>query len=98
MWGSDFPHPEGTWPHTKQWLQRAFHDIPIDETRAMLGGNAAELYQFDVDALTPLADQIGPSPEALHQTGDEQAKWEPLKQAGRPWLTELDAMPIPTGS
>ena len=34
MWGNDFPHPEGTWPHTKEWLRTAFCDIPIDETQA----------------------------------------------------------------
>ena len=24
MWGNDFPHPEGTWPHTREWLSQAF--------------------------------------------------------------------------
>ena len=28
MWGNDFPHPEGTWPHTREWLRDAFCDIP----------------------------------------------------------------------
>ena len=28
MWGNDFPHPEGTWPHTAEFLHRAFRDIP----------------------------------------------------------------------
>ena len=41
MWGNDFPHPEGTWPHTREWLRKVFCDLPVDETRAMLGGNAA---------------------------------------------------------
>ena len=22
LWGNDFPHPEGTWPHTREWLKR----------------------------------------------------------------------------
>jgi Amidohydrolase len=98
MWGNDFPHPEGTWPHTRAWLQRAFHDIPIDETRAVLGLNAAALYQFDVDTLTPLAAQVGPTPADLAQTGDEAAKWAELAAAGRPWITEIEALPIPAGS
>ena len=33
LWGSDFPHPEGTWPDTRAWLSRTFHDIPVAETR-----------------------------------------------------------------
>jgi hypothetical protein len=28
MWGNDFPHPEGTWPHTREWLRMRFHDAP----------------------------------------------------------------------
>jgi hypothetical protein len=26
MWGNDFPHPEGTWPHCREWLRDAFWD------------------------------------------------------------------------
>ena len=37
LWGTDFPHPEGTWPNTHEWLCKTFFDIPIDETRRMLG-------------------------------------------------------------
>ncbi len=95
MWGNDFPHPEGTWPHTREWLQGAFHDIPVDETAAILGGNTAEFYGFDVDALQPLADRFGPTPEDLGQTGDDLAKWDAVKAAGRPWRTGVEAVPVP---
>jgi len=91
MWGNDFPHPEGTWPHTREWLRDAFHDIPRDETAAILGLNAAEMYGFDVHALQPLADQVGPTPDELGQTGDDLAKWDALRAAGRPWLTGVEA-------
>ena len=97
MWGNDFPHPEGTWPHTREFLADAFHDIPVDETAAMLGLNAAELYGFDVDALRPLADRIGPTPEELGQVVDDPgglAKWDALRAAGRPWITGVEATPI----
>jgi predicted TIM-barrel fold metal-dependent hydrolase len=92
MWGNDFPHPEGTWPHTREWLRDAFHDIPTDETAAILGRNAAELYSFDVRALQPLADQVGPTPDELGQTGDDVAKWDALRAAGRPWLSGVEAI------
>jgi predicted TIM-barrel fold metal-dependent hydrolase len=96
MWGNDFPHPEGTWPHTRTWLRDAFNDIPVDETAQILGLNAAELYGFDVDALRPLADRIGPSPEELGQTGIvDLSKWDALRAAGRPWITGVEALPIP---
>lgn len=62
MWGSDFPHLEGCWPYTNEHLRVAFAGVPTDEVRAMVGGNAAELYGFDLEALAPLAAEFGPSP------------------------------------
>jgi len=41
--------------------------LPENEIEAILGGNAAEFYGFDVEALTPLADRIGPE-RALFRT------------------------------
>lgn len=65
MWGSDYPHLEGTWPNTMKKLSETFGDYPEDEIRAMLGGNAAEVYGFDVDVLQPIADEIGPTIEQI---------------------------------
>ena len=98
MWGNDFPHPEGTWPHTKEWLRSAFHDIPVDETQQMLGGNAAACYGFDAGALRPLADRFGPAPEDLGQTGADLEKWTELAAAGRPWLSGKEALEVPVGT
>jgi predicted TIM-barrel fold metal-dependent hydrolase len=97
MWGNDFPHPEGTWPHTKEWLRNAFWDIPVDETARMLGGNAAEFYGFDAAALAPVVERIGPTPDELGQTDDPRhfEKWTELEAAGRPWLTGKEAVPAP---
>jgi len=61
MWGSDYPHPEGTWPHTREHVRETFRGVPESELRAMLGGNAAELYGFDVARLRPLVERIGPT-------------------------------------
>jgi predicted TIM-barrel fold metal-dependent hydrolase len=60
MWGTDYPHPEGTWPVTKKMMIETFHGLPEDDIGAMLGGNAAEFYGFDVAKLAPLAERIGP--------------------------------------
>ena len=65
MWGSDFPHPEGLWPQTAEFLRQSFHDVPEAERVAMLGGNALSVYGFDEASLRPLADRIGPRPEDL---------------------------------
>jgi len=97
MWGNDFPHPEGTWPHTREFLRNAFCDIPQDETQLLLGGSAAAVYNFDVDRLASLAERIGPSPEELGQTGEGLDKWTDLAAAGRPWITGREAAPLPVG-
>ena len=65
LWGSDYPHYEGTYPHTRLCYRHTFHDKPVDEVRQILGGNAAELYDFDLAALQPLADEYGPSPKEV---------------------------------
>lgn len=91
MWGNDFPHPEGTWPHTDEYLKKNFGDIPIDETAQMLGGVAAEVYNFDLEALAPTVERIGPTPADLGQDESQsQAKWETAKRLGRYWETGAD--------
>jgi len=44
MWATDYPHPDSTWPHSQDVIRTHFDDIPIDEARQMIGGNAARLY------------------------------------------------------
>jgi len=65
MWGNDYPHDEGSGPYTRETLRAVFHDVPETELRDVLGGNAAKLYGFDLDALEPLAAQYGPTVEEL---------------------------------
>jgi len=60
MWGSDYPHPEGTWPITPDQMLETFHGLPEDEIGAMLGGNAARFYGIDQEKLAPLVARIGP--------------------------------------
>ena len=60
MWGSDFPHREGCWPYSHEHLRLAFAGVDRDEVAAMVGGNAADVYGFDLDALAPVAARIGP--------------------------------------
>lgn len=93
LWGSDFPHPEGTWPRTRQWLRDTFHDIPIGETRRMLGESAAEVFGFDTAALAPVARRIGPTPAELGQSANQapvEESWRRSRETGRHWLTGFD--------
>ena len=60
MWGSDYPHFEGTWPHTKEKLHATFAGVPEAEVRPIVGENAAKVYNFDVERLAPFVERAGP--------------------------------------
>jgi uncharacterized protein len=47
MWGSDYPHTEGTFPFSIQRISEDFTGVPDDETRMMVRNNAAHLYGID---------------------------------------------------
>lgn len=65
MWGSDYPHDEGTFPYTTEHLRARFHDVSETEMRKMLSENAAKMYDFDLEALAPLGARIGPTVEQV---------------------------------
>ncbi|MBW2241141.1 MAG: amidohydrolase [Deltaproteobacteria bacterium] len=60
MWGSDYPHPEGSWPYTPDQMHETFHGLPENEIAAMLGGNAVRFYGLDAEKLAPHVARIGP--------------------------------------
>jgi predicted TIM-barrel fold metal-dependent hydrolase len=67
MWGSDYPHEEGTTPHSKLAIQWAMHDLAEESVRKILAGNAARVYGFDLEALRPVAERIGPEVAQVHR-------------------------------
>lgn len=46
MWATDYPHPDCTWPESQKVLDTHFSDIPPDEARQIVGGNAARVYHL----------------------------------------------------
>jgi predicted TIM-barrel fold metal-dependent hydrolase len=86
MWGSDYPHDEGTAPYTTEHLRLVFHAVGEAELRRILGENAAKLYGFDMTKLAPLAAQYGPSVAEIARPLDElpaDANSALLKAAGQ---------------
>lgn len=63
MFGTDYPHPEGTWPNTLEWLRATFGAVPEGELRLILGENAVRFYSLDRDKLLSIAERIGPTLE-----------------------------------
>jgi Amidohydrolase len=65
MWGADYPHHEGTWPHGEVALRLNFGAVPEPEVREMTSGVAARVYGFDLEFLQTVADRVGPTVERI---------------------------------
>ena len=50
LWANDFPHHEGTWPHSAAAIERSMGGLSDAERAAVLGLNAARIFKFDVPA------------------------------------------------
>ena len=46
MWGSDFPHPDGVWPDSREYVDRELGHLPAATRRKIVCDNAAALYGF----------------------------------------------------
>jgi uncharacterized protein len=46
MWGSDYPHPDSTWPFSKDVIEKDSLHLEDDVKRKVLRDNAAALYQL----------------------------------------------------
>ena len=44
MWGSDYPHTEGTFPYSREQIAKDFAGIPEADVHKLVVGNAANLY------------------------------------------------------
>ncbi len=51
MWASDYPHPEGTYPHSQETVAKIFAGLSDDDMYAVTCGNAAKLYGLDAVTL-----------------------------------------------
>ena len=71
MWGSDYPHVEGTWPHTRESLRNTLAGLPMEDVRKILGENALKCYDFDEVKMRALADQFGPTVEEINTPLEE---------------------------
>ena len=71
MWGSDYPHDEGTHPFTREHLRQVFQGVQPDEMSRILAENCAKLYDFDLKSLAPLARQFGPTVDEISKPLDQ---------------------------
>jgi predicted TIM-barrel fold metal-dependent hydrolase len=48
MWANDFPHHEGTWPHSAAAIERTMGQLDDGERAKILGLNAARVFRFPI--------------------------------------------------
>ncbi len=46
MWGSDFPHPDGVWPDSREFIEREMRGVDEAARRKITCDNAARLYRL----------------------------------------------------
>jgi len=83
MWGSDYPHREGTYPMSREALRNSFSDFSAEDLNRLLWQNAAEVYGFDVDACAASAAEHGPTLAELQEPLTEiPDHWSPAFTRG----------------
>jgi predicted TIM-barrel fold metal-dependent hydrolase len=50
LWANDYPHHEGTWPHSAEAIERTMGHLSDASRAKILGLNAARLWKFEVPA------------------------------------------------
>jgi predicted TIM-barrel fold metal-dependent hydrolase len=48
LWANDYPHHEGTWPHSAQAIERTMGHLSDAERARILGLNAARLFKLEI--------------------------------------------------
>jgi predicted TIM-barrel fold metal-dependent hydrolase len=72
LWGSDYPHVEGSHPYTREHLRLTFAGVGEDEIQQMTALNSARVYRFDLAKLAPLAALHGPKKSEIARPFDVQ--------------------------
>tara|TARA_A100000164_G_scaffold316278_1_gene296281 strand:+ start:689 stop:1897 length:1209 start_codon:yes stop_codon:yes gene_type:complete len=48
LWANDYPHHEGTWPHSPQAIERTMGILSEEERTKILGLNSARIFKFPI--------------------------------------------------
>jgi predicted TIM-barrel fold metal-dependent hydrolase len=51
LWSNDYPHHEGSWPHSAEAIERQMGRFDEDQRARILGLNAARMFNFEVERL-----------------------------------------------
>jgi len=48
MWANDYPHHEGSWPHSAEAIERTMGELDDASRAKILGLNAAEIFNIPI--------------------------------------------------
>jgi predicted TIM-barrel fold metal-dependent hydrolase len=51
LWANDYPHAEGSWPHSAEAIERQMQHLNDDQRARILGLNIATMFKFDTNRL-----------------------------------------------
>lgn len=51
LWSNDYPHHEGSWPHSAEAIERQMGHLTEAQREKILGLNALAIFNFDRDLL-----------------------------------------------
>jgi predicted TIM-barrel fold metal-dependent hydrolase len=99
--GRDYPHAEGTWPNTVDYLRDLFAGVPEPDVRKILGENLIRFLGLDPARIAEIAERVGPElvdvtaaapvdPALVAHLADRCGYLRPAEGASR--LLELDPM------
>jgi hypothetical protein len=61
MWGSDYPHPEGSFPKSTLSLRKSLAGLSARTVEDYLWRTADRAYDLDLDRLGAVAAEVGPT-------------------------------------
>ena len=68
--GRDYPHAEGTWPNTGDYLRDLLAGVPEADVRKILGENAIQFFGLDEARIAAIAERVGPQIEEITASPD----------------------------
>ena len=100
MFGVDYPHFETIWPAVENSIQGIFGylQVPEDEARKILMGNAVDVFGFDVEALEEVIERVGLDAEVVLQPRAEDAGDEVVVGYNRAGYAPLSPATVPVGA
>ncbi|MEA2625358.1 MAG: hypothetical protein QOD06_1403 [Candidatus Binatota bacterium] len=64
LWANDYPHHEGSWPHSAESIERQMAHLTDEERAKILGENAVRLFRFDAERLLAHRESRETSPRS----------------------------------